>query len=114
MGTSAGWGNPRVSARSPRLPARQTSPAQPSRPSTRRLPLQQSEIPGQLAILVVELLEVLRVRLAVQIAHVGALLLHGLGEGGLLARLGAGRVQLGDHVPGSARSEEHTSELQSQ
>src|SRR3972149_4793502 len=95
MGTSAGCGSPRESARSPRLPARQTSPAQPSRPSTEALPLEKAEILGELPVQIVELLLVLGVRLPVQVPHLRALLLHGLGEGGLLAGLGAGRVQLG-------------------
>src|SRR3990170_8342335 len=98
MGTRAGWGSPRVRARNQRLPARQTSPAIPSRPSTKGLPLQQTQVAGQLLVDGVVRLEEFRVGLAVQVADLGALLLHGLREGGVLGGLGAGDLEFGENV----------------
>src|SRR3989304_3494023 len=98
MGTRAGWGSPRVRARNQRRPPRQTSPAIPSRPSTGELPLQQPQVPGQFLVESVVLLEEFRVGLAVQVADLGALPLHGLGEGGMFGGVGAGSLALGQDV----------------
>src|SRR3990172_12723187 len=98
MGTRAGRGSPRVATRNQRLPPRQASPATPSRLSTPALALQQSQVPGELLVEDVVLLHELAVRLAVQIADSGALLLHRLREGGVPGRLGPGPLQLRHHV----------------
>ena len=86
-----------------------TTPDQPSRPITRTsfprlLPegdastLQQPEILRERLVQLVVLLEPRRVRLAVHVADVRALLFHGVGERWLLGGRRAGGLELRDHV----------------
>src|SRR5262245_48800567 len=97
MGTSAGCGSPRDIQRRNSEPARQISPAMPSRLRP-TLALQQAEVLGQGLVEVVVLLEEGAVRLAVAEGDERALLGHVLGELGLRGRLLTRALELPDDV----------------
>src|SRR3954468_15104554 len=99
MGTSGLSLSPMVIQKRTRLPARVTRPPIPSRDSlTPASALEQAGVLGDFLVEVVVLLQPLGVLLPPEVARLGALLLHGIGESRFLGRGKAGRLELRLHV----------------